>query len=140
MSFSNIYEISGSAMRSQTLRLNTIASNLANVDSAASSEKLAYRALKPVFASIYQTSQDSMQVTGASVKILQIVESNQAIERRYEPNNTLANGQGYVFYSNVNAVEEMADMMSASRSFEGSVEVIRRVNSMQQSLLRLGKS
>jgi len=139
MSFNNIYEIAGSAMRSQTLRLNTVASNLANADAAAGSEQEAYRALKPVFSSVYQTSQEEMQVTGASVQMLGVTQSQQAIERRYEPENGLADAEGYVYYSNVNAVDEMADMMSASRSFEGSVEVMRRVNSMQQSLLRLGK-
>ena len=140
MSFSNIYEIAGSGMRSQTLRLNTVASNLANADAAASSEQAAYKALKPVFSSVYQTNQESMQVTGASVQMLGVSQSQQAVERRYEPQNPMANNEGFVFYSNVNAVDEMADMMSASRSFESSVEVMRRVNSMQQSLLRLGQS
>ncbi|CAM3212734.1 flagellar basal body rod protein FlgC [Moritella viscosa] len=139
MSFNNIYEIAGSGMRSQTLRLNTVASNLANVNSAASSEKEAYHALKPVFSTIYQTSQETLEVTGASVNMLGVTQSQQTIDRRYEPENTLANKDGYVFYSNVNAVGEMADMMSASRSFESSAEVMRRVNSMQQSLLRLGQ-
>ncbi len=139
MSFNNIYEIAGSGMRSQTLRLNTVASNLANVNSAASTEKGAYHALKPVFSSVYQTSQEQMQITGASVQMLGLTQSQQPVERRYEPQNSLANEDGYVFYSNVNAVGEMADMMSASRSFESSVEVMRRVNSMQQSLLRLGR-
>ncbi len=140
MSFSNIYEIAGSAMRSQTLRLNTVASNLANADSAASTEEGAYKALKPVFSSVYQTNQETMQVTGANVNMLGVTESQQAVERRYEPQNPIANKDGFVFYSNVNSVDEMADMMSASRSFESSVEVMRRVNSMQQSLLRLGRS
>ena len=139
MSFNNINEIAASAMRSQMLRLNTVASNLANVNSAASSEKAAYKALKPVFASIYHTSKETMNVTGASVDMLGVIESQQAVERRYEPHNALADKQGYVFYSNVNEVEEMADMMSASRSFESAVDVMRRVNSMQQSLLRLGR-
>ena len=66
-------------------------------------------------------------------------ESNRAVEQRYEPNNPIANNDGYVFYSNVNALEEMADMMSASRSYQTSVEVMGRVNSMQQSILKLGQ-
>lgn len=139
MSFSNIYEIAGSAMRSQTLRLNTVASNLANANSAAGSEQEAYKALKPIFASIYHTSQQTMQVTGASVQMLGVTQSQQTVDRRYEPENPIANEEGFVFYSNVNSIDEMADMMSASRSFESSVEVMRRVNSMQQSLLRLGR-
>jgi flagellar basal-body rod protein FlgC len=71
--------------------------------------------------------------------VLGITESNRAIEQRYEPNNPIANNDGYIFYSNVNALEEMADMMSASRSYQTSVEVMGRVNSMQQSILKLGQ-
>ena len=66
-------------------------------------------------------------------------ESNRAVEQRYEPNNPIANNDGYIFYSNVNTLEEMADMMSASRSYQTSVEVMGRVNSMQQSILKLGQ-
>ncbi|KFZ38201.1 flagellar basal body rod protein FlgC [Shewanella mangrovi] len=143
MSFNNIYDISGSAMNAQVMRLDTIASNLANADTAASSEAEAYHALKPVFAAMYQQSNDATDDSNgvsASVKMLGIVESDRAVEQRYEPNNPLANGDGYVFYSNVNSLEEMADMMSASRSYQTSVEVLGRVNSMQQSILRLGQS
>ena len=68
-----------------------------------------------------------------------VTESNRTVEQRYEPNNPLANDDGYVFYSNVNVLEEMADMMSASRSYQTSVDVMSRVNSMQQSILKLGQ-
>lgn len=140
MSFGNIYEIAGSSMRAQTMRLNTVASNLANANTAATTEDTAYRALKPVFSSVYKTSQDQMNVTGASVRMEGVIQSDKVVQRRYEPDNPLSNDEGFVFYSNVNTVEEMADMMSASRGFENSVEVMTRVNSMQQSLLRLGQS
>ena len=138
MSFNSIYDASGSAMRAQVIRLDTIASNLANADTAAGSEADAYKALKPVFSALYKKTQDSQSIS-ASVDVLGITESNRAVEQRYEPNNPIANNDGYVFYSNVNALEEMADMMSASRSYQTSVEVMGRVNSMQQSILKLGQ-
>jgi len=138
MSFSAIYDTSGSAMSAQVMRLDTIASNLANANTAASSPEEAYRALKPVFSALYSQSQES-QGLSAQVQMLGVVASDRSVEQRYEPNNPLANNDGYVFYSNVNPLEEMADMMSASRSYQTSVEVMGRVNSMQQSILKLGQ-
>jgi|LSQX01.3.fsa_nt_gb flagellar basal-body rod protein FlgC len=144
MAFYSIYDIAGSAMRAQSVRLNTIASNLANADSAASSEAEAFRAIKPVFSTVYQALDTSGGVSAkrlgsASVAINGIVRSDRTIDRRLEPGSPLADAEGYVYYSNVNVVEEMADMMSASRAFQTSVDVISRVNSMQQGLLRLGQ-
>ncbi|MCF7500722.1 MULTISPECIES: flagellar basal body rod protein FlgC [Pseudoalteromonas] len=138
MSFNSIYDISGSAMRAQVMRLDTIASNLANADTAASTEEGAYKALKPVFSAMYKDSFDQQNVA-AAVNTMGVTESNRTVEQRYEPNNPLANDDGYVFYSNVNVLEEMADMMSASRSYQTSVDVMSRVNSMQQSILKLGQ-
>ena len=141
MSFNDIYRVSGSAMTAQTVRLNTIASNLANAESPAASEAAAYKARRPVFAAIYQNSKlmDSPALAGARVQVLDVVETGTAV-RRYEPGNPLANAQGHVFYPDINTVEEMADMMSASRNFETNVEVLNSVKSMQQSLLRLGEA
>ena len=139
MSFNKIYDIAGSAMRAQTVRLDTVASNLANVDSAATSEDTAFRAIKPVFSTLYQKIQDADGLGAASVQVAGIVQSDRQVEKRQEPTNPMADQDGFVYYSNVNVVEEMADMMSASRGFETSVEVINRINSMQQGLLRLGQ-
>ncbi|ATL93980.1 MULTISPECIES: lateral flagellar basal body rod protein FlgCL [Aeromonas] len=139
MSFNKIYDIAGSAMRAQTVRLDTVASNLANVDSAAASEDSAFRAIKPVFSTLYQKIQDTDGLGAASVQVAGIVQSDRQVEKRLEPTNPMADQDGFVYYSNVNVVEEMADMMSASRGFETSVEVINRINSMQQGLLRLGQ-
>lgn len=139
MSFNRIYDIAGSSMRAQTVRLDTIASNLANADSVAGSEQTAFRALKPVFTSIYQRVQESGHFAAAEVNIAGVVQSDRQVEKRMEPDNPLADDEGYVYYSNVNSVEEMADMMSASRGFETSVEVMNRISSMQQGLLRLGQ-
>lgn len=138
MSFSAIYDVSGSAMRAQVMRLDTIASNMANANTAASTEAGAYRALKPVFSALYSQTMESQSLT-AQVQMLGVTASDRTVEQRYEPNNPLANNDGYVFYSNVNPLEEMADMMAASRSYQTSVEVMNKVASMQQSILRLGQ-
>lgn len=140
MPFKNIAEIAGSAMTAQTTRLNTIASNLANAGTVAGSEAEAYRARKPVFAALYNREAFSDEpVAGARVRVLDVVQSTEAVREAYEPDNPLANAEGNVYYSNVNSVAEMTDMMSAARAFETNVEVMNRVKSMQASLLRMGE-
>ncbi len=141
MSFKQISQIAGSAMSAQTVRLNTIASNLANAQSAAGSETSTYHARKPVFAALAaREGLAEQQLAGARVQVLDVVESQEPLRKAYEPENPLANDNGEVFYPNVNPVAEMTDMLSASRAFETNVEVLSRVKSMQQSLLRLGES
>lgn len=139
MPFKHITQIAGSAMSAQSVRLNTIASNLANAKSAATDEATAYRARKPVFAAIYERDDEGL-VASARVQVLDVVESTEPVRKVHEPDNPMADTEGNVFYANVNAVAEMTDMMSASRAFETNVEVLGRVRSMQQSLLRLGES
>ncbi|AWL04380.1 flagellar basal body rod protein FlgC [Massilia oculi] len=134
MSFKDISLIAGSAMAAQTVRLNTIASNLANANAAATTEAEAYRARKPVFAAML----DGEGV--AKVKVLDVVQSSEPLRRMHEPDNPLADADGMVYYANVNEVAEMADMMAASRAFETNVEVMGRIKSMQQSLIRMGES
>lgn len=141
MTFKDIAQIAGSAMTAQTVRLNTVASNLANAHSAAANEADVYQARKPVFASVYGRNNllDNAFV-GARVQVLDVVNSTEPASKAYEPDNPLANADGVVFYPNVNAVAEMTDMMSASRAFETNVEVLQRVKGMQHSLLKLGDS
>lgn len=141
MSFDAIYRIAGSAMNAQTVRLNTVASNLANVDSAAAGAENVYQARKPVFAAVYENDRLTRGVGmgGAHVQVLDVVASGREPQRRHEPGNPLADRDGYVFYPDVNVIEEMTDMMSATRSFETSVEVLNRVKSMQMGLLKLGE-
>ncbi|SEM62957.1 flagellar basal-body rod protein FlgC [Pseudomonas sp. ok272] len=142
MSFDSIYRIAGSSMNAQTVRLNTVASNLANADSAAARPEDVYAARKPVFAAVYGNDQLTRGVGmgGAHVQVLDVVTAGREPQRRYEPDNPLANRDGYVFYANINEIEEMTDMMSASRSFETSVEVLNRIKGMQQGLLKLGEA
>jgi len=139
MGFREIATIAGSAMTAQTTRLNAVASNLANANTAAGSADAAYRARKPVFASLLGREAVNGQPVGAQVQVLDVIESGEAPRKVHEPDNPLADAQGDVFYSNVNSVAEMTDMMAASRAFETSVDVLGRVRSMQQSLLRLGE-
>jgi flagellar basal-body rod protein FlgC len=133
MGFKDISQIAGSAMTAQSVRLNTIASNLANADAAAGSEAEAYRARKPVFATVMGSQ------NGGGVQVLDVVQSSEPLRRAHEPDNPKADADGMVYYTNVNEVAEMADMMSASRAFETNVEVLGRIKSMQQSLLKLGE-
>lgn len=144
MSFGDIYQIAGSSMTAQTTRLNTIASNLANANSGATTEADTYRARKPVFATVYQQNQQQLfsqnhATAGARVQVLDVVNTEGELDRRYEPGNPISDDEGYVYYPNVDVVHEMADMMSASRSFETSVDVLSRTRSMQQGLLKLGQ-
>lgn len=149
MSLSNIFTIAGSAMSAQTVRLNTVASNMANVDSVASSADQTYRARKPIFSQMmsdsmreYGWNSSGYDETGAGigVRVEGIVESDAPLKPRYEPDNPMANEDGYVFYPNVNPIEEMADMMSASRSFQTNVDIMNSAKSMMQKMLTLGQS
>ena len=141
MSFDSVYRIAGSAMNAQSVRLNTVASNLANIDTAAARAEDVYQARRPVFAAVYENNRltRGAGMGGAHVQIMDVVTGDRDPVRRYEPENPLADGTGYVYYADINQIEEMTDMMSATRSFETGVEVLNRLKSMQQSLLRLGE-
>ncbi|WP_108650070.1 flagellar basal body rod protein FlgC [Dongshaea marina] len=140
MSLDSIYQIVGSAMNAETVRLNTVASNLANANSVGGSESETYHAKKTVFATVYQNNLagSSSPDYGASVRVAGVVDSPEALERRYQPDNPKADSKGYVYAPNVNPVEEMADMISASRNFATNVEVLNSARGMQLKLLKLG--
>lgn len=156
MSLNRIFDIAGTGMNAQSIRLNTTASNLANAQSVSSSIEETYRARKPVFAPILEryrqgitdpqgfqnpvTSFQARDVAGQGVNVLGIVESNQELQMRYEPHHPMANEDGYVFYPNVNVVEEMTDMMAASRAFQTHVEVMNTTKQMMQRVLTLGQN
>lgn len=145
MSLSNVFDIAGSAMSAQTVRLNTTSSNIANAESVASSVEGTYRARHPVFMAQYtaamgQGTYDA--VTGkanAGVEVAGIVESNAPLQLRYEPDHPYANKEGYVSYPNVNVVEEMTNMISASRSFQTSADVMNTAKQMMSQVLNLGQ-
>ncbi|GMR19919.1 MAG: flagellar basal body rod protein FlgC [Gammaproteobacteria bacterium] len=131
MSLFSVFEVSGSGLSAQTLRLNTVSSNLANADSISRSEKDAYRSRQPVFSQLVNKFSANKEVTG--VKVLGIVESKAAVRSEYRPDHPMADENGKVYFSNVNSIEEMANMISASRSYQNNIEVM---NTSKQLLLR----
>jgi flagellar basal-body rod protein FlgC len=139
MSFQQIFLTAGSAMTAQTVRLNTISSNLANADSVSGNKDEVFKPLKPIFATVYNNINNSSSaannIQSAQVVVADVVATESLTQKRHEPENPLANAEGYVFYSGIDVVGEMADMMSASRSFEMNVEVLSNAKSMQQSLI-----
>ncbi len=147
MSLGTIYDIAGSAMSAQSLRLNTVASNLANVESSGATQGDTYKAKRPVFAAVLeQVNQQNSFDTGSnrssgaySVRLADVVDSEAPLEVRHQPGHPLADENGDVYYPNVNVVEEMADMMSATRSFQTSIEVMNGARKMQERLLTLGQ-
>jgi len=122
MSLANILKLSGGALNAQTVRLNTIASNLANVDSAASSPKDAFKAKRPVFETILENATGALQ-SGYGVKVDKITETRAVNPQIYDPQNPMADKDGYVFRSNVNPMEEMTDMLDAARSYESALTI-----------------
>jgi flagellar basal-body rod protein FlgC len=138
MSLFNIFEVSGSAMSAQSVRLNTTASNLANADSDSSSLEQTYRSREPVFAAVMKGLQGA-NAQSAGVRVAGIVESDAPLETRYEPNNPMANEEGYVFLPNVNVVDQMANMISASRSYQNNVEVLNTSKQLLLATIRLGQ-
>ena len=142
MSLFNIFDQSGSGMAAQTLRLNSIASNIANAESVAANPEETYRARYPVFQAALQDaigSQQPDQTLQSGVQVPGVVESQKPFDLRYEPDHPYANDDGYVTYPNVSVVEEMANMVSASRSFQVNVEVMNTAKTLAERLLTMGQ-
>ena len=136
MSSFNIFNIAGSGMSAQSVRLNTTASNLANADSVSSDPNQVYKAKHPLFEAIRTGLGKDATSSGVAVK--GIYENQEAPAARYEPGNPLADANGYVYSPNVNTVEEMTNMISASRSYQNNVEVMNTAKEMMLATLRLG--
>lgn len=136
MSLFKIFEVSGSAMSAQSVRLNTTASNLANANNIASSTEEAYKARQPLFAAMLD---EAKQGASAAVQVTAIVESDKAPHKEYSPGHPLADGEGYIYRSNVNPVEELANMISASRSFQNSAEVLNTAKDLAIKTINLGQ-
>jgi flagellar basal-body rod protein FlgC len=124
-------------MSAKSLRLNTTASNLANADSVSSSVDQTYRARHPVFSTVLEDAESGMKQGG--VQIAGVVESQAPIKSVYNPAHPMANEQGYVFHSNVDTISEMANMMSASRSYQNNVEIANTSKQLLIRTLQLGK-
>jgi flagellar basal-body rod protein FlgC len=144
MALSNIFDIAGSGMSAESVRLNTVASNLANADSVSSSPETSYKARYPVFQAIQNSltagADPATGAADASVAVRGIVESTKPGTASYDPGNPLADANGYVYSSNVNVVEQMADMISASRSYQNDAEVLSTSKQLMLDTLKLGQS
>ena len=133
----NVFDISGRAMAAQLVRLNTIASNLANAGNLASSEDEAYRSLKPVFETKYA---DEVRKNGiATAQAVDIVESNRLPEKLYLPDHPSANDDGFVYSAAVNIEEEYVEMMETSRQYQNNVEVITTMRALDMRTINMGK-
>ena len=134
MSLFRIFDIAGSALEAQSVRMNTTASNMANANSAASAGGETYRARQPVFAPLLD---EAGNTATSGVTVLGVVESQAPLRREYQPQHPLADGDGYVFLPNVNVVEEMANMISATQ--QTNIEVMEASKRMLQQTLSLGQ-
>jgi flagellar basal-body rod protein FlgC len=145
MSSFKIFDIAGSGLSAQSVRLNTVASNLANADSVSGDPNTVYKARHPVFEAVKNAvaaqtlgGTPRMGAADAAVKVRGIVESTAAPSERYEPGNPLANADGNVYSPNVNVIEEMTDMISASRAYQNNVEVMNTSKELMLATLKLG--
>jgi len=139
MSSFKLFDIAGSGMSAQSVRLNTTASNLANADSVGSDPSKVYKARHPLFEAVRAGLSTGKDSESAAVRVRGIVENQADATARYEPGNPLANKEGYVFAPNVNVIEEMVDMISASRAYQNNVEVMSTAKDMLLATLKLGQ-
>jgi flagellar basal-body rod protein FlgC len=137
MGLYNIFNISGSSMSAQSVRLNTVASNLANADTVSGNEKDVYRSRQPVFAAVMDELNNNQ--ASVPVRVAGVVESQAPASPEYQPDHPMANAQGYVFKSNVNTIEEMTNMMAASRSYQNNVEVFNTSKQLLLKTLNMGR-
>lgn len=134
MSLINIFDIASSSMAAQSQRLNVVASNLANADSATSSTGEAYRSRQVVFSTIQNANKNP-----GGVKVAGVINDPSPMKQVFEPGHPLANEDGYVTMPNVNIVDEMVNMMSASRSYQNSVDMMNTTKNLLQKTLSIGQ-
>ncbi|MBC3916408.1 flagellar basal body rod protein FlgC [Undibacterium sp. CY18W] len=134
MSLFNVFNVAGSAMSAQSQRLNVVSSNLANADSVTSSDGQPYKAKQVVFSAVPVAGTAS-----TAVKVNEVVEDSNPPKLMYDPKHPLADEKGYVATPNVNVVEEMVNMISASRSYQNNVEVMNAAKTMLLKTLTLGQ-
>jgi flagellar basal-body rod protein FlgC len=134
MSMFNIFNVTGSAISSQAQRLNVVASNLANADAVAGPDGKAYKARQVVFETVPMGSQAAQ-----GVKVQNVFESDVPNRKVFQPQHPSADAQGYVTHSNVNPVEEMVNMISASRSYQNNVEVMNTAKNLLLKTLQMGQ-
>jgi len=137
MSMFKVFDVAGSAMNAQSVRMNVTASNLANAGQVSGDPANVYRAKHPVFSTFSASLANQSGVS--SVRLDGIVESAAPLQLRYQPNHPEADADGNVYATNVNTVEEMVNMMSASRSYKNNVEMINTTKDLLLQTLSLGR-
>lgn len=138
MSLFSIFNVAGSAVSAQSQRLNVVASNLANADTVAGPDGQAYKARQVTFQTVLM-NQNGQPGTAAGVRVAAVTEDATAGRRVHDPKHPAADAEGYVTFSNVNAVEQMVDMISASRSYQNNIEVMTTARSLLTKTLQLGQ-
>ena len=133
----NIFDISGRAMASQLIRLNTVASNLANAGTISGSKEEAYRSLKPVFATQFSNAIESDGVS--TVDVVGIEAITRDPERVFMPNHPSSDVDGYVYRAAVDENEEMIEMVEANRQYQNNVEVISTLRGLMMRTINMGK-
>lgn len=139
MSMLAIFNVSGSAVSAQSQRLNVVASNLANADTVAGPDGQAYKARQVVFQTVPFAAPGEAAAGAAGVQVTQVTEDQTPGRRVLDPKHPQADADGYVTYSNVNAVEEMVNMISASRSYQNNIEVMNTAKTLLLKTLQLGQ-
>jgi flagellar basal-body rod protein FlgC len=130
-----IFDVAGSALRAQSVRLNTIASNLSNADSVASSAEAAYKPLEPIFQARALKGDGSL----TAVQVKEITQSESPPIKRYEPGHPLADGEGYVYVPDVDPVAQMVNLISASRGYQAGVEMLTTAKELALATLTMGR-
>ena len=130
-----IFDVAGSAMNAQSVRLSTVASNLANADSISGNPDAVFRAKQPVFSAEPVNGDPAL----AGVKVTEVTESTAAPLKRYEPGHPLADAQGYVYAPDIDPVAQMVDLISASRSYQANVEVLNTAKTLMVKTLSVGQ-
>ena len=140
MSFEKIMAIGGSGLNAQLVRMNATASNLANAGVISSTEETAFRAQRPVFSTLLvgDTVSEFSDLQGG-VRVDRIVNDTKPVEKIFEPGNALADADGYVYSSNVKEIEELIDMLDASRAYQNNIEVIASAKDLLSKTLDLIK-
>ena len=133
----NIFDVAGRAMSAQQVRLNTVASNLANAQTISGSPESAYHAMRPVFETKFPTQQEGRVI--ATVDAVEIAQSQIPPEKRFAPSHPLADKEGYIYASNVDSNEELVDMLEASRQYQNNIEVLSTAKSLMIKTLSVGK-
>jgi flagellar basal-body rod protein FlgC len=139
MSFERLMSIAGTGMNAQLIRMNTTASNLANAGVVAGTDAGAFRAKRPMFESLLNNAMSGKESFEGGVKVSGIINDPKPVKQVFEPNNPLADDNGYVFASNVNEIEELIEMMDASRAYQNNVEVISAAKQLMSRTLEVIK-